>query len=138
MHDSYVYFQVKITPRVDGGILIATKDEPSPGKEVTHISEVTLYVKYPTCYPSHSPPDLHLSARWMDNKIAPLLVGHLREVFVPGCPVVYEWVMYLQDNMLQEYSHHCSTLYPQHSKVSTLYLLRENDLVHVYRVLVGN
>lgn len=106
--------QVKVTPRVDGKVVLRpvqpTKDAPArtpPQKEVTHLPEVTLYVKYPPSYPSHAPPECHLSARWMDTKVTPFLSERLRGMFVSGCPVVYEWIMYLQDEMVADYGHHC-------------------------------
>jgi hypothetical protein len=71
---------------------------------VSHIPELTMYINYPPSYPSHSPPDVHVSARWMDASLNPPISDHLKSLYVPGCPVVYEWVMYLQDSLVQDYS----------------------------------
>lgn len=104
---------MKVTPKVDGTVILVpalAAEVPSPSlgkKPVAHLPEVTLYINYPPTYPSHSPPDFHVSARWMDSNMAPPLSDHLKGLFVPGCPVVYEWVMYLQDDLVRNYSELC-------------------------------
>ena len=110
------FFQIRVIPRVNSKLLLvpgtppADKNQPNattpPLTEVTHLPEVTVYVKCPPTYPSLLPPDCHLSARWMDSKLTPALLSHLRDMFTPGCLVVYEWVMYLQDELVQDYCEH--------------------------------
>ena len=115
---------MKVTPRVDGKVILLPAQSSSHAEEkvvthlllpaqssshaeekaVTHLPDVTLYVSYPPSYPSHSLPDFHISASWMDTSVVPLLSDHLKGLFVPGCPVVYEWIVYLQDNLVQDYN----------------------------------
>ena len=97
---------MKVTPRVDGKVTLLPAQSSSHAEEkaVTHLPDVTLYVSYPPSYPSHSLPDFHISASWMDTSVVPLLSDHLKGLFVPGCPVVYEWIVYLQDNLVQDYN----------------------------------
>ncbi len=108
-----LWVQVKVIPRVCGKVAllpVAAADSTTPpqgtggGTEVSHLSEITLYIKYPPSYPSHTPPHFHLSARWLDTEVAPRLSGHLKGLFLPACPVVYEWIMYLQDEMIHQYT----------------------------------
>ena len=106
---------MKVSPRVSDKVLLlpllaTDKDHCTAEKEVTHLPEVTLYIKCPSSYPSLTPPDCHLSARWMDSKVTPHLVEHLSGMFVPGCPVVYEWVLYLQDEIIQDYNRHSTAV----------------------------
>lgn len=80
-------------------------DSPS-AVEVAHLAEISLYIKYSPSYPSHSPPDFHLSACWMEPQAMSSVLEHMQGMFVPQCLVVYDWIMYLQDDVVQDYIHH--------------------------------
>ena len=105
-----IELQVKVTPRVDEKVVLlslpATREDTTHSSGVTHLPEVTLYIKFPPSYPSHSSPECHVSARWMDPTVASILLDNLRGRFEPCCPVVYEWIMYLQDDMIRDYCQH--------------------------------
>ena len=122
----FVFIQVKVTPRVDDKVILlplaANKDMPATKeKVVTHLPDVVLYVKYPLSYPSHTSPDCHLSASWMDAQIIPFLVDFLKNMFTPSCPVVYEWIMYLQDDLVKNYNQHqCSSGAKKEKKVVSI------------------
>ena len=71
---------------------------------VTHLPPLTLFVRYHPAYPSRKPPFLHLSARWLDNRLAQFAVEHMQQMFTADCPVVFDWINYLQDEFLLEYA----------------------------------
>lgn len=105
--------QVTISPRFDGNVQLVlppdsttVKQGISPPRlsEVTHLPSLVLYVRYHSEYPSLRPPDLHLSARWLDPKLVSQVVDKLRQQFTPDCPVVFDWVTYLQDELVKDYS----------------------------------
>ena len=74
--------------------------------EVTHLPPVVLYVKYHCDYPSRRPPEFHVSARWLEPKSVAFIAEKLRQFFVPEYPVVFDWISYLHDELVGEYSIH--------------------------------
>ena len=100
--------QVKIVPRLNSNVQLSTVDPQngSTGKsiEVTHLPEVTLYVKYPPDYPSKNPPTFHISSCWLDPSLSQLINDRLLQNFTPDYPVVYEWILFLQDELVEMYS----------------------------------
>lgn len=82
----------------------AGKSEGGRTVEVAHLPEVTLYVKYPPDYPSRSPPTFHISSCWLDPKLPQQINESLLECFTPDFPVVYEWTLFLQDELVELYS----------------------------------
>ena len=70
---------------------------------VTHLPPLSLFVRYLPSYPSHTPPILHLSARWLDNRVAGFAVGHMHQMFTPECPVIFDCINYLQNEFIAEY-----------------------------------
>ena len=121
---------MKVTPRVDEKVTLlplqSALDAPSCANEVGHLPEVTLYVKYCPSYPSHSPPECHISARWMEPTVASVLLEGLRARFEPCCPVVYEWIMYLQDDMVRDYCQHSIKAVTQRSRKQVHTVLSSN------------
>ena len=73
--------------------------------QVTHLPAVTLYVKYPPDYPSRNPPVFHISSVWFDPKFSQQINKQLLERFSQDFPVVYEWTLFLQDELVEAYSH---------------------------------
>ena len=74
--------------------------------KVTHLPEVTLYIKYSPDYPSINPPTFHISSCWLDPKLPKEVNERLLECFTPGFPVVYEWTLFIQDELVDVYGHH--------------------------------
>lgn len=72
--------------------------------QVTHLPAVTLYVKYLPGYPSRNPPIFHISSIWLDPKFSEQINEQLLERFMPDFPVVYEWALFLQDELVETYS----------------------------------
>lgn len=70
---------------------------------VDHFPPVALFIRYPTNYPSRVPPDFNLSSRWLDSMYLDLIATKLHEMFVPGCTVVYDWVCFIQENLVEMY-----------------------------------
>ena len=72
---------------------------------VTHLPNLTLYVRYPDDYPSQSCPVFHLSARWLsgNQKHMASLRENLGALYTPGWPVVFEWISYLSNELAREY-----------------------------------
>lgn len=101
-------FQVKIAPRLNSNVQLSTVDPQngSAGKsiEVAHLPEVTLYIKYPPDYPSRKPPTFHISSCWLDPSLSQLINGRLLQSFTPDYPIVYEWILFLQDELVGLYS----------------------------------
>ena len=101
-------FQVKIVPRLNSNVQLSTVDlqNGSTGKsiEVAHLPEVTLYVKYPPDYPSRNPPTFHISSCWLDPFLSQQINERLLQNFTPDYPVVYEWILFLQDELVELYS----------------------------------
>ena len=105
--------KVKISPKLNSDVqlhvsLFSEKGGSSPSEcsavKVTHLPEVTLYIKYPSDYPSRSPPTFHISSCWLDPVLPQKIKDRLLEFFVPDCPVVYEWVLFIQDELVELYS----------------------------------
>lgn len=71
---------------------------------VTHLPPLSLFVRYHLSYPSRSPPTLHLSARWLNNRLAMFAVKRMQQMFTAECLVVYDWINYLQNEFLSEYT----------------------------------
>lgn len=119
-HNKDVFsFQVTITPQFDGDIqlVLPTSTDlatPTPtcdvgqsckrSTQVTHLSPIELYVKYHSAYPSKQLPDFHISARWLDPKLVPTILETLQQLFTPDCPVVFQCITYLQDELIRDYS----------------------------------
>ena len=72
--------------------------------QVTHLPPIELYVKYHSGYPSKKPPNFHISARWLDPKLVPAILENLEQLFTPDCPVVFQCITYLQDELVRDYS----------------------------------
>lgn len=70
---------------------------------VTHLPPLSLFVRYHAAYPSRTPPTLHLSARWLDSKLLHFAVERMKQMFSAECPIVFDWINYLQDEFLLEY-----------------------------------
>ncbi len=85
-------------------ILSPPPSNPHRCVEVTHLSPLALYVRYHTDYPSSRPPDFHLSARWLDPKLSSFVSKKLEELFTPEYPVVFDWITYLQDEFILDYT----------------------------------
>ena len=88
---------------------------------MAHLPEVTLYIKYPPDYPSRSPPIFHISSRWLDPKLLQQVNERLLQSFTPDFPVVYEWIVFLQDELVNLYSQeqHQNTLKPSQDQGKT-------------------
>ena len=72
--------------------------------QVTHLPPVTLYVKYPPDYPSRNPPIFHISSTWLDPNFSQQINERLLERFTQDLAVVYEWTLFLQDELVEAYS----------------------------------
>ena len=139
----FIYLrQININPRFDGAvhlILPATNptssnretcDETPVGTptnlqkstKVTHLPPVVLYVKYHCGYPSRRPPDFHVSARWLEPGLTAFVTTKLVQYFVPEYPVVFDWISYLLDELVGEYStqqlENISSMVPKPTKSS--------------------
>ena len=100
---------MKIVPKLNCNVQLSTVDpaqNDSTGKfiEVAHLPEVTLYIKYPPNYPSRNPPTFHISSCWLDPSLSKLISEKLLQSFTADCPVVYEWILFLQDELVELYS----------------------------------
>ena len=71
---------------------------------VDHFPPVTLFIRYPTNYPSSVPPDFNLAARWLDSLYLDIVAVKLHDMFAPGCTVVYDWVCFIQENLVEMYA----------------------------------
>ena len=71
---------------------------------VDHLPPVTLFIRYPTDYPSSAPPDFNLVSRWLDSLYLDVVAMKLHEMFVPGCTIVYDWVCFIQENLIEMYA----------------------------------
>ena len=110
---SLSYLQVEIVPRLTDKVALvpqalhdknqASLSDSASAREVTHLAGVSLYIKYSPFYPSHSAPECHLSACWMELQGISSVVQHMQEMFLPDCLVVYQWITYLQDDMVLDY-----------------------------------
>ena len=127
MYSSYYIYQISVCPNVKDAIevlLDMEKLEPLPlpvtdvahppllrrlssappkSTYVSHLPPVTLYICYHDNYPSHEPPRFHLTARWLHHRHIPMLSDKLRTRFVPGWPVVFDWMSYITDELVQDY-----------------------------------
>jgi len=65
---------------------------------------VSVHIRYPPNYPSSDPPEFILSSRWLDPLYLDNAATKLHEMFVPGCTVVYDWLCFLQDNLIELYA----------------------------------
>ncbi len=111
-----LHTKVKVVPKLKDKIalmLLASCDQhqtslsdSSSSREVTHLAGVSLYIKYSPSYPSNCPPQCHLSACWMEPQGVISVLENMRGMFEPHCLVVYDWIMYLQDDMVQDYIRH--------------------------------
>lgn len=90
---------------VDGEIELVSEPSGVPSVRVTHLPNLTLYVRYPDDYPSQSCPVFHLSARWLSSnqKHMASLRKNLEALYTPGWPVVFEWISYLSNELAGEY-----------------------------------
>ena len=70
---------------------------------VSHLPPVTLYVRYNEHYPSHEQPHRHLSARWLNPALTDRMKPALDAIFIPGYPVVFDWVNYISSNLINDY-----------------------------------
>ncbi len=70
---------------------------------VSHLPPVTLYIRYNELYPSDKQPYCHLSARWLNPLYADKLQHILDSIFIPGYPVVFDWVTYISGNFINDY-----------------------------------
>ena len=99
---------MKIAPRLNSNVQLSTVDAQngSTGKsiEVAHLPEVTLYIKYPPDCPSRNPPTFHVSSCWLDPSLSQCINEKLLQSFTPDYPIVYEWIMFLQDELVELYS----------------------------------
>lgn len=71
---------------------------------VDHLPPVTLFIRYPTNYPSSAPPDFNLASRWVDSLYLDVIAVKLHEMFIPGCTIVYDWVCFIQENLVEMYA----------------------------------
>ena len=74
-----------------------------PKWRVTHLPNLTLYVRYPVNYPSTTCPVYHLSARWLNPTHTATLGEKFEALFTPGWPVVFEWINYLSTELAEDY-----------------------------------
>lgn len=101
---------MKIVPRLSSDVQLSLSGEnggqssSERSVQVAHLPEVTLYIKYPSDYPSRSPPTFHISSCWLDANLPQKIKEKLLEFFTPEFPVVYEWVLFLQDELVELYS----------------------------------
>ena len=63
---------------------------------------MSLYVRCPPDYPALRHPECHLSAPWLDPELATAVVKKLKERFTPGNVVVFEWICYIQEDLVPE------------------------------------
>lgn len=71
---------------------------------VNHLPPVALYIRYPANYPSSVPPNFKLVSRWLDSLYLDVIASKLHEMFVPGCTIVYDWVCFVQENLVEMYA----------------------------------
>ena len=102
-------------PKLNSDVQMSLLDlQDGPGKtesgnhgqlvKVNHLPAVTLYIKYPPDYPSRNPPVFHISSIWLDPKFSQQINEKLLERFTQDFPVVYEWTLFLQDELVEVYS----------------------------------
>lgn len=77
---------------------------------VTHLPPIELYVKYHSGYPSKLPPNFHISSRWIDPKVVPLILEKLQQLFTPDFPMVFECITYLQQEFVRDYNTYQNTI----------------------------
>lgn len=105
---------MKIEPKLSSDVHISLLDgedstcdgsaNKSRSVTVTHLPEVTLYINCPPDYPSRSPPTFHLSSCWFDPKFSDGVNERLLQCFSAGLPVVYDWTLFIQDELVEVYS----------------------------------
>ena len=90
---------------VYGEIELVLESSGAGPVRVTHLPNLTLYVRYPDDYPSSSCPVFHLSARWLGSNQSHMasLRENLEALYTPGWPVVFEWISYLSNELAGEY-----------------------------------
>ena len=71
--------------------------------QVTHLPPITLYVRYHNQYPSNRHPHCHISGRWLDKVTSDVITSKLYDMFIPGWPIVYDWVTYILSNVVEDY-----------------------------------
>ena len=71
---------------------------------VDYLPPVTLFIRYPKNYPSSVPPDFNLTTRWLDSLYLDIIAAKLHDMFVPGCTIVYDWVCFIQENLVEMYA----------------------------------
>lgn len=79
----------------------ATSTQPV---QVYHLPPVTIYIRYHDDYPSQKCPHFHLTARWLNKRHTETICDRLHSLFTPGIPVVYNWMTYIDTDLISEYS----------------------------------
>jgi hypothetical protein len=84
-------------------------DVDMPAREqkacVSHLPPVTLYIRYHDNYPSDLCPHFHVSSRWLNPKLTRSINHKMKELFIPGLPTVYDWIMYISNDLIDDYCH---------------------------------
>ena len=99
-------------PRLPPGLQLVLKRQPvdafqNPPLEprsaqIAHLSPASLYVRCPPDYPALRHPECHLSAPWLDPELATVVSKKLKDRFTPGNVVVFEWICYIQEELVPE------------------------------------
>ena len=77
---------------------------PNYVREIEYFPPVSVHIRYPPNYPSSDPPEFNLTSRWLDPLYLDTVATKLHEMFVPGHTVVYDWLCFLQDNLVELYA----------------------------------
>lgn len=82
---------------------VARQLPPEPkSAQIAHLSPVSLYVRCPPDYPALRHPECHISAPWLDPELAAVASKKLKERFAPGNVVVFEWICYIQEDLVSD------------------------------------
>ncbi|KAL5463215.1 hypothetical protein EMCRGX_G032094 [Ephydatia muelleri] len=105
---------VQLEPHLSSALQLVLKRQtvdvpqqlPSEPKsaQIAHLSPVSLYVRCPLDYPALRHPECHISAPWLDPELATVVSKKLKEKFTPGNVVVFEWICYIQEELVSELS----------------------------------
>lgn len=89
------------TRESDPYVLVLQEDEEkSTEKFIRYIPLLRLRVFFPFSYPKSTPPGYLTVSNWLPQKYMKQLQNALDEMWTSNCPVVFEWVDYIQHNFL--------------------------------------
>eukprot|EP00743_Colponemidia_sp_Colp-15_P006574 GILK01007083.1.p1 GENE.GILK01007083.1~~GILK01007083.1.p1 ORF type:complete len:492 (-),score=38.94 GILK01007083.1:69-1502(-) len=92
--------QFAFTFRCDDGDS-TSKESRIIRKEISHLPPFHAKIIIPHNYPSAARPDIQLSCSWLEEKDMRLLQQQISSMWDPGCVVMYNWYLYLQDEALR-------------------------------------